>query len=79
MSYKHFTPKKRNELAVLLRVPKLKKKNITEILRVDRSSLFRELKRNKEKNKIGYDVRTANKKASERRRKANQRFKIIKN
>ena len=79
MSYKHFTPKKRNELAVLLRVPKLKKKNITEILRVDRSSLFRELKRNKEKNKIGYDVRTANKKASERRRKANQRFKKIEN
>lgn len=79
MSYKHFTPDQRNELSALLRA-KLKKKDIAKLLKKDRTSVWRELKRNpsnKEKNK--YNVRQAKQLTKERRIKANARFRKLEN
>ena len=77
MSYKHITPDQRNELSALKRT-KIKQKEIAQILGKNRTTIYRELKRNK--NKDGkYDARIAKQKTKERRIKSNQRFRKIEN
>ena len=77
MSYKHITPDQQNELSVLKRT-KIKQKEIAQILGKDRTTIYRESIRNK--NKDGkYDARTAKEKTKQRRIKANQRFRKIEN
>jgi IS30 family transposase len=73
MSHKH-----RNELSALLRA-KVKQKDIAKILNKDRTTIWREKKRNPTSNNTGYDARIAKEKTKERRIKANQRFKKIEN
>lgn len=77
MSYKHFTPKQRTEIAVLLRAEH-KQKDIAKILGKDPSSISRELQRNGNTNG-SYRVSIAKHKTKERRVKANQRFRKIEN
>ena len=68
MSYKHITPDQRNELSALKRT-KIKQKEIAQILGKNRTTIYRELKRNK--NKDGkYDARIAKQKTKERRIKS---------
>ena len=77
MSYKHITSDQRNELAALKRT-KIKQKEIAQILGKDRTTIYRELIRNK--NRDGkYDARTAKQKTKERRIKSLVRFKKIEN
>jgi IS30 family transposase len=77
MPYKHITPDQRNELSALKRT-KIKQKEIAQILGKDRTTIYRESMRNK--NKDGkYDARTAKEKTKERRIKSNQRFRKIEN
>ena len=77
MSYKHITPDQRNELSALKRT-KIKQKEIARILGKDRTTIYRESIRNK--NKDGkYDARIAKQKTKERRIKSNQRFRKIEN
>jgi len=88
MFYQHFKPFQRNELSALLSA-KVKKKTIAEILKKDRTTIWRELKRNGVKigtrgsngNLItsGYNARLAKKKTRERRVEANKRFRKIDN
>ena len=78
MSYSHFTPDNRNELSGMLMV-KAKQKDIALALNKDRTTIWRELKRNCCNNKRGYDARLAKEKTKERRITANQRFKKIEN
>jgi transposase, IS30 family len=75
MSYRHITPDQRNELSALKRT-KIKQKEIAQVLGKNRTTIYRELKRNK--NDDGkYEARTAKLKTRERRIKANQRFRKI--
>jgi transposase, IS30 family len=75
MSYRHITPDQRNELSALKRT-KIKQKEIAQVLGKNRTTIHRELKRNK--NDDGkYEARTAKLKTRERRIKANQRFRKI--
>jgi IS30 family transposase len=77
MSYKHITSDQRNELSALKRT-KIKQKEIAQILGKDRTTIYRESIRNK--NKDGkYDARIAKQKTKERRIKSNQRFRKIEN
>ncbi len=77
MSYKHITPDQRNELSALKRT-RTKQKEIAQILGKDRTTIYREITRNK--NKDGkYDARIAKQKTKSRRIKANQRFRKIEN
>src|SRR5680860_555976 len=78
MSYTHFKPFQRNELAVLLRAGHTQK-DIGKLLGKTASAVCQELKRNQSDNKTGYDVFQAKKKAKERRILANARFKKIEN
>jgi IS30 family transposase len=78
MSYKHITSFQRNELSGMLQV-NARKKDIAKALAKDRSTIWRELNRNKTNNKSGYDARIAKEKTKERRIKANQRFRKIEN
>jgi len=78
MPYQHITSIQRNNLSVLLRT-KLKKKDIAKLLNKDRSSIYRELKRNHTDNIIGYDTRVAKKNTRDRRIRANARFRKIEN
>ncbi len=79
MSYKHFTPEQRNELSALLRA-NLKKKDIARQLRKDRTSIWRELKRNPSgKEKKRYNARQAKQSTQTRRVEANARFRKIEN
>jgi len=73
MSHKQISSKQRTELGVLLRAG-LKQKEIAQILRKDRSTIFRELKRNSDGK---YNVLEARKRLKKRRRVANQRFRKI--
>jgi IS30 family transposase len=50
MSYTHITSSQRNELSALLRV-KTKQKDIAKLLKKDRTTIWREIKRNKKKKK----------------------------
>jgi len=79
MSYKHFTPEQRNELAALLRA-NLKKKKIAKILGKNRTSIWRELKRNPSaKEKKGYHAKKAKELTRKRRIEANSRFRKLEN
>ena len=78
MSYIHITREDRISLAALRRV-NTSIAEIAKILNKDRSSIYRELSRNKTNNKSGYDVRDAEVFAKERRVKANKRFKKLEN
>lgn len=75
MPYKHFTSEQRNELSILLRA-KVKKKKIAKLLKKDRTSIWRELRRN---GSGKYYVRKAKRLTKEKRIKANARFKKIEN
>ena len=77
MSYKHITSDQRNELSALKRT-KIKQKEIAQILGKDRTTIYRELIRNQNKNEK-YDARVAKQKTKGRRIKSNQRFKKIEN
>ena len=76
MPYKHFTLEQRNELSALLRA-KVKKKEIANILRKDRSTIWRERKKAETNGK--YYVRKAKRLTKEKRIKANARFRKIEN
>ncbi len=76
MSYSHFTPDQRNELSGMLTV-KANKKDIALVLKKDRTTIWRELKRNSYDNKRGYDTRVAKEKTKVRRIIANSRFRKI--
>jgi len=88
MSYTHFKPFQRNELSALLSA-KVKKKDIAEILKKNRTTIWRELKRNGIKIGTqgdngyliisGYNARLAKEKTKEQRVKANKRFRKIDN
>jgi IS30 family transposase len=78
MSYTHITSSQRNELSALL-IAKIKKKDIAKQLNKDRTTIWRELKRNKVDNNRGYDARCAKQKTTQRRISANNRFKKIDN
>jgi len=75
MPYKHFTREQRSELAILLRT-KLKQKDIAKLLRKDRTTIWRERKRNSIKK---YSAKKAKLLTKEKRIKANLRFKKIEN
>lgn len=77
MSYKHITPDQRNELSALKRT-KIKQEEIAQLLGKNRTTIYREIKRNKNKNGK-YDARFAKQKTREKRIKANQRFRKIEN
>jgi IS30 family transposase len=87
MSYEHFKSFQRNELSILLQA-KVKKKDIAKLLNKNRTSVWREIQRNKirigskkrfRKNINCYDAGEAKKKTVIRRIKANQRFRKIEN
>ena len=78
MSYSHFKPYQRNELAVLLRAGH-SQKDIANLLGKTASAVCQELKRNKTNNKSGYDVWQAKKMTEQRRIIANTRFRKIEN
>lgn len=78
MSFKHFTKENRNELSILLRAG-LKQKEIAKLLKKSESAISQELKRNPANNKNGYDARIAKQNTTDRRIKANKRFKKIEN
>lgn len=79
MSYTHITSNQRSELAGFLRAG-LKQKDIARFLNKDRTTIYRELQRNRtDKREIGYDVWKAKEKTKERRKRANQRFRKIEN
>ncbi len=78
MSYSHFTPDNRNELSGMLMV-KAKQKDIALALKKDRTTIWRELRRNRIDNKRGYDARIAKNNTKERRIKANSRFRKLDN
>jgi len=77
MSHKHITPIQRNELSVLIQAG-IKQKEIAKILNKDRSTIFRERKRNR-KEDGKYHAGIAKRQTKERRIKANQRFRKIEN
>jgi transposase, IS30 family len=76
MPYSHFTPEQRNELSALIRA-RIKKKDIACQLGKDRSTIWRELNRNKTNNKQRYDARRAKEKNKSRRISANSRFRKL--
>jgi IS30 family transposase len=78
MSYLHFKPEQRNELAVLLRAG-IKHNKIAEILGKSPSAISQELKRNFVDNKTGYDAGIAKENTTSRRIEANKRFRKIDN
>jgi len=77
MSHKHITPIQRNELSVLIQA-RVKQKDIARILSKDRSTIYRERKRNS-KGDGKYHARIAKRQTKERRVRANQRFRKIEN
>ena len=54
MSYFHFKSFQRNELSAFLRAD-LKRKEIAKLLSKNRTTIWRELKRNRTDNKQGYE------------------------
>lgn len=78
MSYHHFKPEQRNELAGLLRAG-LKQKEIAMLLSKSKSAVSQELKRNRSDTQTGYDAGQAKRKTIQRRVEANQKFEKIKN
>jgi len=78
MSYCHFKPEERNELAVLLRIG-MKQKEIASLLNKSASAVSQELRRNPASTKTGYDAGLAKENAKQKRIRANQRFRKIEN
>ncbi len=78
MSYSHFKPEQRNELAILLGAGH-SQKEIAELLGKTASAVCQELSRNKFDNKSGYDAWQAKKMTEQRRIIANSRFRKIDN
>ena len=74
MPYKHFTPEQRNELSALLRA-RVKKKDIANLLRKHRTTIWRERKRAETNGR--YYTRKAKRLAKEKRIKANSRFRKL--
>jgi IS30 family transposase len=78
MSYTHFKPEQRNELAALLRAGHSQKET-ADLLGKTASAVCQELKRNPADTQIGYDVGRAKINTQQRRVIANQRFRKIEN
>lgn len=78
MSFIHFKPFQRNELAALLRAG-INQKKAAELLGKTASAVCQELKRNPANTKTGYDAGLAKLNTELRRIKANQRFRKIEN
>ncbi len=78
MSYCHFKPEQRNELAALLRIG-FAQKEIASLLGKSASAISQELKRNPALTKTGYDAGLAKESYKQKRIKANQRFRKIEN
>ena len=76
MFYRHITSEQRNELSVLLRA-NVKKKKIAKLLNKNRTTIWREMKRNKINDK--YYAGKAKRLVKKKRIKANSRFKKIEN
>jgi len=76
MLQKHLTPEQRNELSAFLRA-KVKKKDIARYLKKDRTSIWRELKRNGSANNGKYYARIAKRLTKQRRINANSRFRKL--
>jgi IS30 family transposase len=77
MSYKHITPSQQNELSALMRT-KTKQKEIAKILKKDRTSIWRERKRNSDKNGK-YHAGKAKEKVRQRQIKAHKKQRKIEN
>lgn len=75
MSHKQISSNKRVVLERLFRA-KIKQKEMARILKIDTSTISRELKRNKNENG-DYRAKIAIKKLKKRRKKANQKFKKL--
>lgn len=78
MSYQQITSKQRTEIGILLRANH-NQSEIARLLGKNRSSISRELQRNKTANRTGYNAQSAKQKTRERRIQANQRFRKIEN
>jgi len=78
MSHTHITSFQRNELSALLRAG-LTQKKVAELLNKTPSAICQELQRNPANTIMGYDAGIAKKKTTERRVRANARFKKIEN
>jgi len=76
MSYHHITQEQRTELGVLLRV-KTKKQDIAKQLNKHRSSIWREMHRNKANTNTGYHAEIARSQTKMRRLTANSHFRKI--
>jgi IS30 family transposase len=77
MPYTHITASQRNELSALLRV-KTKQKDIAKLLKKDRTTIWRERKRNEKKNKK-YHAGIAKEKTISRQVEAHKQQRKIKN
>jgi IS30 family transposase len=77
MSYTHITAPQRNELSALLRV-KTKQKDIARLLKKNRTTIWRERKRNEKKNKK-YHAGIAKEKTTDRQVAAHKRQRKIEN
>ena len=78
MSYYHFKPEQRNELAALLQAG-LKQNKIAKLLGKTGSAVSQEIKRNPAQTKTGYSAGLAKERTKQKRIKANQRFRKIEN
>lgn len=78
MSYSHITQEQRTELGALL-CAGIKKKDIARQLGKDRTSIWRERKRNQASTKSGYHASQAHQATKGRRVAANRRFRKISN
>jgi len=78
MSYTHFKPFQRNELAALLRAG-LTQEKAAKIIGKTASAVCQELKRNHINTKVGYAAGIAKRETKNRRIVANQRFRKIEN
>ena len=77
MSYTHITTSQRNELSALLRV-KTKQRDIARLLKKDRTTIWREQRRNKDKDKK-YHAGIAQEKTTDRQVKAHRQQRKIDN
>jgi IS30 family transposase len=78
MSFSHFTPENKNELSILLRAG-IKQVEIAKLLNKTPSAVCQEIKRNPANTKTGYNAKIAKDNYTDRRIKANKRFKKIEN
>ena len=78
MFYQHISSFQKNELSGMLRVG-AKQKDIARVLNKHRSTIWRELQRNKTDTKFGYNAGLAKKSTKQKRIIANSRFRKIEN